>query len=106
MKKLQYQKKYKLQNKQIQADRILKKLPANKIIIFLNKFNDLKESLSKFSLFSFRKIDSNPLILTYPPRGMSENLQLVLFLSLKVKRDLPKPIEKSVTFSPKKRDAA
>ena len=44
----------------------------------------------------FWKIDSSPLILTYPPRGISENFQLVWFLSLKVKRDLSQLLNKQI----------
>ena len=51
-------------NKKSQADRILKKLPANKITIFLNKFKDWKDPISYPDFDSFWKIVSRPLIFT------------------------------------------
>ena len=81
-----------------EAEKILKKLPANKIIICWWSLSDWKDPTSEFCFFW--KILSRPLILTYPPRGIGEIFQFVPRLSVNWKIGFPKPIEKSVTFAP------
>ena len=84
-----------MQNRAIQAENILKILPARRINIFWYNFKDWKEPGSSFELFW--KTESKPLILTYPPRGIGEIFHTVLFLSVNLNIGLPKPMEKSVT---------